>query len=74
MFTKGINTVKLMQRYIMTRILMCRDFKLPIPIFASLRAVLAILTLLAQSAKRSLLTPEVRGSNPVMGEVFTEHC
>ena len=28
----------------------------------------------AQLAKRLLPTPEVRGSNPVISKVFTEHC
>ena len=28
----------------------------------------------AQLANRLLPTPEVRGSNPVIGEVFIEHC
>ena len=28
----------------------------------------------AQLAKRSIPTPEVRSLNPVIGEVFTEHC
>ena len=28
----------------------------------------------AQLAKRSLPKPEIRGSNPVIGEVIIEHC
>ena len=28
----------------------------------------------AQLAERSLPTPEVRGSNPVLGKIYIEHC
>ena len=29
---------------------------------------------MVQLAKQSLLTPEVHGSNPVIGEIYIEHC
>ena len=31
-------------------------------------------SVVVQLAKQSLLTPEVHGSNPVIGEIYIEHC
>ena len=29
---------------------------------------------MAQLVEQSILTPEVRGSNPVIGKIYIEHC